>query len=432
MFFRVSRDRLSPESVQKLLGLAQVLYSTGQWLYDNSFYLQPDTLGAVARAEFFAQARAEFAQLADAGREISGPYQAYILESVFDAVKWSEVKMSVQNLPFFCALGNTSSTQYARQSTFNFVQSTLGSVGEQNPPFYLTRDPLELLLEDSLAEDVLPGRYNSLDLMIRLLEGGYNLSKRRVILLNTSAHLSDIFQCDAGNYTKFLPGGTLFLELFLEVNTSFLLTLFVRLLASQQSLFPYIVDFSALFKRLKTAVGGLNTPAFSRVRAFLPEHIRADGRHPEIRPAEKDSQVVHGGDGDSETEQSDEEDLSSEEDYDSDFLDSNDSERRAWASSTEALIPRTEDDSNTVLAALSGDIFTFITLSTYGDVIGKLNIPDLEARLREILQNARRSTVQELEGDLIDNGFLVPWSRGPDVWPPSVYSDDPTYDEVEA
>jgi hypothetical protein len=427
-FFRSCRDGLSPASAHKLLGLAQALYSTGQWLYDNSFYLQPDTLGAVARAGFFAQARAEFAQLADAGREISGLYQAYILESVFDAVKWSEVKMSTQDLTFLCALGNTSSTQHARQSTFNFVQSTLGSVGEQNPPFYLTRDPLELLLEDSLAEDIIPGRYNSLDLMISLLEGGYNPSKRRVILLHTSAHLSDIFQCDAVSYTKFLPGGTL----FVEVNTCFLLTLFVRLLASRQSLFPYIIDFPALFKRLNTAVGNLTTPVFSRVRAFLPEYSRADVEYPETRPAEKDSQDVHGGDGDSETEQSDEEDLRSEEDYDSDCIDSNDLERRAWTSSTEVLIPCTEDDSNAVLAALSGDIFTSITLSTDGELVGKLEIPDLEARIRQILPNARRSTVEELEEDLIQDGFLVPWSFGPEVWPPRVYLHDPAYDEAQA
>ncbi|KAI7972609.1 hypothetical protein EIK77_009072 [Talaromyces pinophilus] len=425
-FFRSCRDRLSPASAHKLLGLAQALYSTGQWLYDNSFYLQPDTLGAVARAGFFAQARAEFAQLADAGREISGFYQAYILESVFDAVKWSEVKMSTQDLAFLCALGNTSSTQHARQSTFNFVQSTLGSVGEQNPPFYLTRDPLELLLEDSLAEDIIPGKCNSLDLMISLLEGGYNPSKRRVILLHTSAHLSDIFQCDAVSYTKFLPGGTL----FVEVNTCFLLTLFVRLLASGQSLFPYITDFPVLFKRLNTAVGGLTTPAFSRVRAFLPEYSRSDVEHPETRTAEKDSQDVHGGDGDS--EKSDEEDLRSEEDYDSDCIDSNDLERRAWTSSTEVLIPCTEDDSNAVLAALSGDIFTSITLSTDGELVGKLEIPDLEARIRQILPNARRSTVQELEEDLIQDGFLVPWSFGPEVWPPRVYLHDPAYDEAQA
>lgn len=323
--------------------------------------------------------------------------------------------MSAQDLAFLCALGNTSSTQHARQNTFNFVQSSLGSVGDQNPPFYLTRDPLELLLEDSLAEDIIPVRYNSLDLMISLLEGGYNLSKRRVILLHTSAHLSDIFQCDAVSYTKFLPGGTL----FVEVNTCFLVTLFVRLLASRQSLFPYIMDFPALFKRLKTAVGGLTTPAFSRVRAFLPEYTRADVEHPETRPAEKDSQDVHGGDGDSETEQSDEEDLRSEEDYDSDYFDSNDLERRAWISSTEVLIPCTR---NAVLDALSGDIFTSITLSTNGDLVGKLEIPDLEARLRQILPNARRSTVEELEEDLIQDGFLVPWSLGPKVWPPRVYS----------
>lgn len=60
MFFRSCRDRLSPQSVHKLFNLAQALYSTGQWLDDNSFYLQPDTLGAVARAGFFTQARALF------------------------------------------------------------------------------------------------------------------------------------------------------------------------------------------------------------------------------------------------------------------------------------------------------------------------------------------------------------------------------------
>lgn len=163
-------------------------------------------------------------------------------------------------------------------------------------------------------------------------------------------------------------------------------------------------------------MGGLTTPGFSRLRAFVTKYTR---------PAEEDSEDVHGGHGNSEDEQSDEEDLGSEEDSDSDYHESNDPKRRAWASSTEVLIPCTDDDSNAVLAALSGDIFTSITLDMHGLLSGKLEIPDLEFRLRQILPNARRSTVQELEEKLVQAGFLVPWSLGPEVWPPRVYSPDP-------
>jgi hypothetical protein len=421
IFFGSCRDNLSPESVHELFSLTQALYSTGEWIFDNSFYLHPDFIGAVARAGFFAQARAGFAQLASHAprrKRVSRIYQAYILESVFDAVKWGQVT-SDQDLAFLRALGNTSSIQYAGHRTLYFHQSLVESVGDQVPPFYLTGDPLEILLEASLDDD-LPGRYNSLDLMISLLEGGYNPSNRRVILLEASApDLSDIFRYRDFSYPEFLRGGTL----LIEVNTSFLLTMFVRLLASQQSLFPY-VDFPALFGRLKTVVEGLTTSAFSRLHAFVPEYTRADGTHPETRPAEEDSQDVHGGYGDSEDEQPDEGDLQSEEDSDSDYFERNESERRTWARSTEVLIPCTVDDSNAILTALSGDIFTSITLDTDGCLFGKLQIPDLESRLQQILPNARRSTVQELEAALIQYGFLVPWSRGPDFWPPEeVYSD---------
>ncbi|QKX56752.1 uncharacterized protein TRUGW13939_03859 [Talaromyces rugulosus] len=430
-FFELCRYDLSPESVHTLFNLAQALYSTRKWVFDYSFYLQPDFLGAIARAGFFALTRDGFAQLAGAaprGWRISRLYQAYILECVLDSVKWSEVKTSAQDLAFLCALGNTSSTQNARYSIINFIQSIVGTVGEEDPPFYITSDPLQLLMEESLLDEF-PGRYNSLDLMISLLEGGCNLSTRDVILLHASApDVSDIFQYQFFSYPKFLPGGTL----FIEVNTSFLLTLFVRLLASQQSLFPFIVDFPALFQRLETAVGGLTTPAFSQLRGFVPEYTRAAVMHPETRPAEEDSQDVYGGHGDSEGEQSDEEEFGSEEDLDGDNDDSNDSERRTWASSTEVLIPCNDDDSNAVLAGLFGDIFTSITRGKNGCLLGKLEIPGLESRLQQILPNARRSTVQELEEALIQDGFLVPCSAGPDVWPPRVYSPDPACDEVEA
>jgi hypothetical protein len=167
----------------------------------------------------------------------------------------------------------------------------------------------------------------------------------------------------------------------------------------------------------------LTTSAFSLLRAFVPEYTRADGIHPENRPAEEDFQDVHGGYGDSEDEQSDEEDLEIKEDSDCDYYERNESERRAWASSTDVLIPCTAD-SNAVLTALSGDIFTSIALGTDGRLLGKLDIPDFESRLRQILPNARRSTVQELEEGLILDEFLVPWSLGPDFWPPKeVYSD---------
>lgn len=343
-------------------------------------------------------------------------YQAYILESVFSAVGWGIV-VSAHDLAFFCALGKTSSTQHARHSTINLDQS-LVTPGEQLPPFYITCDPLELLLETSIGDDGMPGKYNSLDLMISLLEGGYSLFNRRVILLKGSApKLSDAFQYQDFNYPRFFPGGTL----LIEVNTSYLLTLFVRLLASQQSLFPYIVDFPALFKRLNTAVENLTTPAFSLLRAFVPEYTRADDIHPETRPAEEDSQDVHGEYGDPEDEQSDEEDLGSEEDFDSGYYDSNDSEQKSWAGSAEVPIPCNDNDSNAVLAGLYGDIFTSITLDRDGSLTGRLEIPDLESKLRQISPNTRRSTVQELEEALIQDGFLVPWSDGPDVWPPSVY-----------
>jgi hypothetical protein len=436
LFFGSCHKILSLESVHKLFSLAKALYSTGEWIFGTDFYLQPDLLGAVARKGFSALARAGFAQLAGAAprdMRISRIYQAYILESVLDAVIWGKMTfaqdMFALDLAFLCALGNTPSNQYARHNTIDFVQSSVQLAGDQCPPFYRTRDPLEILLEMPIDDVGLPGRYKPLDLMISLLEGGYNLSNQNVILLDVFApDVSDLFQYPYFDYPKFLPGGTL----FIEVNTSFLLTLFVRLLASQQSLFPYIVDFPALFKRLNTAVEGSTTPAFSRLLAFVPEYTRADGIHPEARPAEEYSQDVNCGHGDSEDEQSDEEDLGSEEDFDSDYYNSNDSERRAWASSTEVLIPCNDDDSNVVLAGLSGDIFTSITRGTDGDLLGKLEIPDLESRLRQILPNARRSTVQKLEKRLVKDGYLVPWSAGPDVWPPRVYSPDPACDEVEA
>ncbi|KAF4177918.1 hypothetical protein CNMCM8927_008970 [Aspergillus lentulus] len=404
MFFGSCRDNLSPESAHELLSLAQALYSMGEWVFDNSFYLHPDFIGAVARAGFFTQARAGFAQLAgDAphGKRISTRYQAYILESVFDAVKWGQIT-SAQDLAFLRALGNTSSIRYAGLRTIDFHQSLVETVGDLVPPFYLTGDPLEILLEASLDDD-LPGRYNSLDLMISLLEGGYNPSNRRVILLDASApELSDIFRYRDFAYPEFFQGGTL----LIEVNTSFLLTL------------------------LKTVVEDLTTLPVSRLRAFVPEYTRADGMHPENSPAEEDFQDVHGGYGDSEDEQSDEEDLVLKEDSDCDYYERNESERRAWASSTDVLIPCPADDSNAVHTALSGDIFTSIALGTDGCLLGKLDIPDFESRLRQILSNARRSTVQELEKDLIRDELLVPWSLGPDFWPPKeVYSD---CDEVEA
>lgn len=140
------------------------------------------------------------------------------------------MKTSAQDLAFLCALGNTSSNQYARHSSLNFGQSlTETVVGDHVPPFYLTSDPLELLMEECLADDNLPGRYNCLDLMVSLLEEGYNLSNRTVILLKASApYLLDIFRYSNFDYPRFVPGGTL----FIEVNTSSLLNLFLRLLAS--------------------------------------------------------------------------------------------------------------------------------------------------------------------------------------------------------
>ncbi|OKL57442.1 hypothetical protein UA08_07168 [Talaromyces atroroseus] len=424
IFFDSCAQILSPESAHELFSLAQALYSTGEWAFDNSYYLHPDFIGAVARAGFFTQARAGFAQLAgDAplGKRISRPYQTYILESVFDAVKWGQVT-SAQDLAFLRALGNTSSIRYAGHSTINYRQSLVESEGDLVPPFYLTGDPLEILLEASLDDD-LPGRYNSLELMISLLEGGYNPSNRRLILLDASApKLSDIFRYRDFSYPEFLRGGTL----LIVVNTSFLLTLFVRLLASRQSLFPY-VDFPALSERLMTVVEGLNTSAFSQLLAFVPQYTRAGDIHPENKPAQEDSQDAHVGYGDPEDEQSDKEDLEIEENSDSEYYERNErneSERRAWASSTVALVPRTVDDGNAVLTALSGEIFSSIALGMDGLLLGQLEIPDLESRLRQILPNARRYTVQELEEALAMNGFLVPWNLGPDFWPPKeVYSE---------
>ncbi len=266
-----------------------------------------------------------------------------------------------------------------------FNQLLVRSV-KQNPPFYLTRDPLELLrkillLRHHSGKIQLSGSYDQPS------RRGVQLSKRRVILHHTSAHLSDIFQCDAVSYTKFLPGGTL----FVEVNTCFLLTLFVRLLASRQSLFPYIIDFPALFKRLNTAVGnadytGVFTSACfsSRVAAELmlnTPRLDLPRRIPRMFMAEMETPRL---------EQSDEEDLRSEEDYDSDCIDSNDLERRAWTSSTEVLIPCTEDDSNAVLAALSGDIFTPLHFRRTANWTESWN-PRPRSQNSADLANARRS-----------------------------------------
>lgn len=219
--------------------------------------------------------------------------------------------------------------------------------------------------------------------------------------------LSDLIRHPYFRYPKFLPRGTL----FIEVNTSFFLTICLQLLASQRPLFPHIFDCPTIVERLNTAVEDLTIPALSRLLAFVPVHSEdleftgSDDIHHETRLAEESSKDVHSEDGYcdgqnrktgySESEQSEYEDLQSDEDYYGDYYESNDSEHRAWASVTEVLIPHTEDDGDFVLAALSGNIFTSITREEDGYLIGNLEVPGIKSRLGQTSPNAKVSTVHE-------------------------------------
>ncbi|KAJ5369842.1 uncharacterized protein N7496_005934 [Penicillium cataractarum] len=194
-----------------------------------------------------------------------------------------------------------------------------------------------------------------------------------------------------------------------------------------------------MLEGLKTAVERLNTPAFARLLALIPP----SSQRPESTGS-GDSHLKDGYDEDEHCNASDPESKNSElevpereeesnsdneyqsdEKYDGDCSSQsrNDSEHMAWAHATEVLVPHAKGDSDFVLDALSGNIFENLTRS-WGELVGNLNVPDIESRVQHISSNARGSTVHELEQTLVEAGYFVPRREAPSVWPPSIYSPD--------
>lgn len=177
----------------------------------------------------------------------------------------------------------------------------------------------------------------------------------------------------------------------------------------KRSLFSHIPDLPTIIERLNAVVEGPITPASSRLLGFVSllseelKHKDYDGTHSDTRSAGESLSDVRSDGGyfesesyrssDSESDQSGYEDFESDDDYDSEFYDSNDSERKAWAGDTEALVPLTKGDSDFVLDTLSGDIFTSIGRGFRDSLTRNLTIPEIDSRLRQISSTARRYTV---------------------------------------
>ncbi|CEJ62405.1 hypothetical protein PMG11_10905 [Penicillium brasilianum] len=363
---------------------------------------------------------------------ISRLYKLYIFELASDTLLQRQCSASATDYEFFSTLSDTSSPRYANHGPINFEHSVRSNF--EYPPFYLTNDLLAILLEQTLSviECTVPG---IIGLVIRLLKISYDLSNKTVILLDTA---SPSCRCLFGNgcsfeYEKYVPEGML----FIEVNTSFCISMYMRLLTDRSSLFPHLVNPPTMFESLKTTVERLATPVFARLLGFIPlgrEYTDSDDTYRKDEYCKDECCKT----GDSESEPSEaqvfvrEEVFNSEngsqgdENHDSDTPSEsrNDSNRMAWANTTRVLIPHTKKDSDFVLDGLSGNIFEDITERDVYVSTGKLKIPDIESRMRHISSNARHSTVRELEHTLVQAGFLVPYREGPSVWPPSIYSPD--------
>jgi hypothetical protein len=444
----VVKKRLSPGSVNEFLRLAQALYSAGEWRYESGFLVPPDFYGAIARAGFFDQTLHGISQLvsnAPAGMRVSTLYKAYI----FDLARSFLLSpgfiftqdSATQDYPLFWSLAETVSGRQNIHGLVSYDQLIIDearNLTPQYPIFLLTGDPLGALLELSLENPSLFG------LVIELLERGYNLPNRSVILLNTaSVDLSTLLGISLHHYLQNLDGG----DFLVEVNTSFCLSVYVRFLSSRRAFFPRHFEQPTMFERLIAGIEKLATPASARLLAFIPvlsertAYIGCGSTSPTTVPLDESLKNFHSTyehcrsenreNGAKEGEQFDDENSLRERDQGDFHRESDNSERKAGIYSTEILIPHTKDDSDFVLESLSGDIFKSPTIrkrSPYGLVA----VPGLESRIQQISSRARRSTVHELWQILIRAGYLVPSHDVEKVWPPSVYSLDVEDDEDEA
>ncbi|OOQ84423.1 hypothetical protein PEBR_30443 [Penicillium brasilianum] len=420
-----------------------VLSRKGKWTFDCNSLLHPDFLGAIAQAGFFEKALCRLAQLTSEAphgmMRISRLYKLYVFEIASDPLLQRRSSSLAQDYAFFSTLSDSSSTKHAIHGPISPYQSRM-TISDHSA-FYLTSDPLARLLDEKLVNiNCMTPKF--IGFVVWLLETGYNMSDRTVILLDTT---SPCFRCLLANgscfeYEPSVTEGVL----FLEVNTLFCISMYIRLLADRSPLFPSLFDPPTTFESLKTAVERLSTPVFARLLGFIPlgrEYTGSDAWYHKYGYW-KDEDRKNGA---PESEPSRPEVFASREEFNSDNNFQKDenydrdcsSESRknpyrvAWASATKVLIPRTNKDSDFVLDGLSGNIFENITKRnlriTKRDLrfaTGNLNISDIESRMRHISSNARRSTVRELEHTLVQAGFLVPRMDVPSFWPPSIYSPD--------
>lgn len=166
------QESLCSDNANEFLHLAEALYSAGNWTFDNFYHLRPDFLGAISHTGFYFQVLSGMAQLtseAPAGMRVSSLYKSYIFESALESLKWRPSDLPGRDLASLCSLNDTSSPRTTYHGTIKHVQSMVGTIGEQDPLFYLTSDHLAVLLGASIDGDIVQTS-ESLGLVIRLLE----------------------------------------------------------------------------------------------------------------------------------------------------------------------------------------------------------------------------------------------------------------------
>ncbi|KAJ6032484.1 hypothetical protein N7540_003216 [Penicillium herquei] len=442
----IVRNRLSSARLTEFLSLAESLYATGHWIFDIAYSLHPDFLGAITQSGFFQQALNQLAKLcsdAPDGMMISDLYKLYIFSCAVESLS----SRGIGNIADAVALISSFKTKRKEidnqlHCSVNIFQS-FELAATEAPPFFITSDPLAHLLGRSLDKDCEIDLSDCHDLVIRILKEGYNLFTKTVILLETRSsnpRVIHLFEREYCRDYKYLPDGSL----FIEVNTKFLLTMYVQLLENQREYISTIIDLKILGE-LKKVVSNMRASASARLLAFTPlvaensNDTRSTDEDSDSMSMEKFSNDNHheGEYIEDENPKDDDSDSGHDESDDGRGSDldgesySSDCERWVWASSADVLVPLNKADSDFVLDSIFGNISARFEHPDEGSfyLFEALEIPELESRLQQISLKARLSTVLELEETLEEAGFLVAWNVCPDVWPPSVY--EPEFDDEE-